>query len=68
MYNSSANTNMEVYQPLNLKDMVYDFQRNHRPDNVDVFRMLFQTFEHAIVTFFPCQLLFNITLDRFTVF
>ena len=45
---------MEVYkdQPLNLNDMVYDFQRNHRPDNIDVFRMFFQTFEDAIVTFF----------------
>ena len=61
MYNSSANTNMEVYkdQPLNLNDMVYDFQRNHRPDNIDVFRMLFQTFEHVIVTvFFPASCCF----------
>ena len=62
MYNSSANTNMEVYQPLNLNDMVYNFQRNHRPDNIDVFRMLFQTLEHAIVTFFslPAVVLYNV--------
>ena len=64
MYNSSANANMEVYkdQPLNLHDMVYDFLENRRPDNTDVFRMLFETFEYAIVTFFslPAVDLYNV--------
>ena len=39
--NSSANKNMENYtnQPSYLNDMFYDFQKNHRLDNIDIFRI-----------------------------